>query len=59
MTGLVAEGRCRWMSNEAPRVLPRVTGDREVPAGRFVTALDGTPVAYSHGHGHAIEWLGS
>jgi len=43
-------------SNEGRRVLPRVTGGLEVPSGRFVTALDGTPVAYSHGHGHAIDW---
>ena len=57
MAGLVAAGRCRWISNEGPRVLPRVTGDLEVPAGRFVTALDGVPVAWSHGHGHAIHWL--
>ncbi len=57
MTGLVAQGRCRWISNEGRRVLPAVTGDREVPSGRFVTALDGAPVALSHGHGHAIDWL--
>jgi hypothetical protein len=57
MTGLVAQGRCRWISNEGRRVLPRVTGDREVPSGRFVTALDGVPVAWSHGHGHALDWL--
>ena len=57
MTGLVAAGRCRWISNEGGRVLPRVTGALEVPPARFVTALDGTPVAYSHGHGHAIDWL--
>ena len=57
MTGLVAQGRCRWISNEGRRVLPAVTGDREVPSGRFVTALDGVPVAWSHGHGHAIDWL--
>lgn len=57
MTGLVAEGRCRWISNEGRRVLPEVTGDREVPPGRFVTALDGVPVAWSHGHGHSLEWL--
>jgi hypothetical protein len=57
MTGLVGAGRCRWISNEGPRVLPRVTGDRDVPSGRFVTALDGVPVAYAHGHGHAIDWL--
>ena len=57
MTGLVAEGRCRWISNEGRRVLPGVTGSLEVPSGRFVTALDGVPVAWSHGHGHAIDWL--
>ena len=56
MTSLVAQGRCRWISNEGRRVLPRVTGDRDVPSGRFVTALDGVPVAWSHGHGHTIEW---
>ncbi|GAB3035908.1 hypothetical protein GCM10011376_18080 [Nocardioides flavus (ex Wang et al. 2016)] len=57
MTDLVAAGRCRWISNEGRRVLPRVSGDRDVPAGRFVTALDGVPVAHSHGHGHTIDWL--
>ena len=57
MAGLVDAGRCRWISNEGARVLPRVTGDRDVPSGRFVTALDGVPVAYAHGHGHAIDWL--
>jgi hypothetical protein len=60
MTGLVGAGRCRWISNEGPRVLPRVlprSGGRDVPSGRFVTALDGVAVAYAHGHGHAIDWL--
>ena len=57
MTDLVDEGRCRWISNEGRRVLRDVTGDLEVPSGRFVTALDGVPVAFSHGHGHAIDWL--
>ena len=57
MTDLVAAGRCRWISNEGPRVLPAVTGDRAVPPGRFVTALDGVPVALSHGHGHGLQWL--
>ena len=58
MTGLVAEGRCRWISNEGRGVLPTVTGDAAVPSGRFVTALDGVPVAFSHGHGHTIDWVG-
>lgn len=57
MTDLVAAGRCRWISNEGRRVLPLLGGDREVPSGRFVTALDGVAVAHSHGHGHAIDWL--
>ena len=57
VTDLVGQGRCRWVSNEGPRVLPRVTGDLAAPSGRFVTALDGVPVALSHGHGHAIDWL--
>ncbi len=57
MTGLVAEGACRWISNEAPGVLPRVTGGLVTPPGRFVLGLDGVPVAVTHGHGHAIDWL--
>ena len=57
MTDLVTAGRCRWISNEGPQVLPDVNGDRAVPPGRFVTALDGVPVALSHGHGHAVDWL--
>lgn len=56
MTGLVADGACHWVSNEAPQVLPRVTGDFEPGPGRFVLALDGVPVAAAHGHGHALEW---
>lgn len=57
MTGLVEARRCRWISNEGPRVLPGVAGSLTVPPGRFVTALDGVPVAVSHGHGHALDWL--
>jgi hypothetical protein len=57
LADLVAAGRCHWISNEGRRVLPRVTGDLAVPSGRFMTALDGVPVAWSHGHGHAIHWL--
>ena len=57
MAGLVADGTCRWVSNEAPRVLPRITDDLTVPAGQFVLGLDGRPVALTHAHGHAIDWL--
>lgn len=57
MTDLVERGSARWVSNEAPAVLPRVTGDLEVPKGRFVLGLDGRPVALTHGHGHSLAWL--
>lgn len=58
MRRLVEQGRCHWISNEGPGVLPEVSGGLAVPPGRFVTALDGVPVALSHGHGHAVHWLG-
>ncbi len=50
-------GACRWVSNEAAAVLPRVTGALCVPPGRFVLGLDARPVALTHGHGHAIDGL--
>ncbi|WP_036507245.1 DUF2332 domain-containing protein, partial [Nocardioides sp. URHA0020] len=54
MTGLVAAGRCRWVSNEGPRVLSRVTETGPaMPDGvrGFVLGLDGRAVAWTHGHG--------
>lgn len=58
MAGLVAQGRCHWVSNEGPRVLPGlVPPDVEVPFGRFVMAVDGEPVALTHGHGAELDWL--
>ena len=57
MTGLVEAGRCHWISNEGRGVLPGPGDPRAVPSGRFVTALDGVALAYSHGHGHALDWL--
>ena len=43
MTGLVAAGRCHWVSNEAPQVLPAVTAAGPVPDGArgFVLGIDG------------------
>ena len=58
MTGLVADGRCHWVSNEGPRVLPDlVPAGVDVPFGRFVLAVDGRPVALTHGHGAELDWL--
>lgn len=50
-----------WISNEGPGVLPAVTA--QVPAGRddalhrFLTAVDGRPVAWSGPHGQNVELL--
>ncbi|MGH3447039.1 MAG: DUF2332 domain-containing protein [Nocardioidaceae bacterium] len=60
MTTLVTDGRCHWVSNEGPQVLPQVTATGpDVPNGQdwFVLALDGRTVAWTRGHGQAIRWL--
>jgi hypothetical protein len=59
MTELVAAGRCHWVSNEAPNVLPAVTATATVPADHtgFVLGIDGRAVALTHGHGRSLHWL--
>jgi hypothetical protein len=60
MAGLVAAGRCHWVSNEAPRVLPDVTATRsDLPEDHhgFVLGIDGNAVALTHGHGRWLRWL--
>ncbi len=59
MTGLVADGACHWVSNEAPNVLPDVTSTGPVPpdARGFVLGIDGSAVALAHGHGAWLRWL--
>ncbi|MFC7495421.1 MULTISPECIES: DUF2332 domain-containing protein [unclassified Nocardioides] len=62
MAGLVAEGRCRWVSNESSRVLPDVSATGPArPAGArgFVLGVDGRAVARTHGHGRWMRWLAS
>jgi hypothetical protein len=59
LLGLVADGACHWVSNEAPGVFPEIdaTGPGEQPddrGGHFVLAVDGQMVARTHGHG---QWL--
>jgi hypothetical protein len=60
MAGLVADGRCHWVSNEGPRVLPRITATagEDPPETGFTLGVDGRVVAWTHGHGRAMRWLG-
>ena len=48
-----------WISNEAPGVFPAIAARvrRPGPAGAFLLAVDGVPVAWTHPHGAWIEWL--
>jgi hypothetical protein len=62
MTDLVAAGRCHWVSNEGPRVLPEVTAtvrddQPDDPEHGFVLGVDGRAVARTHGHGRSLRWL--
>ena len=61
MAGLVADGACHWVSNEAARVLPRVSATGPaMPADvrGFVLGVDGRAVAWTHGHGRWLRWFG-
>ncbi|MGI3780230.1 MAG: DUF2332 domain-containing protein [Janthinobacterium lividum] len=61
MNDLVAAGRCRWISNEGPRVLPEVTStapDAQHESPTFVLGVDGRAVARTHPHGAAMRWVG-
>ncbi|WP_426247696.1 DUF2332 domain-containing protein [Nocardioides sp. LHG3406-4] len=60
MAGLVADGRCRWVSNEGKRVHPVVTATGpEIPDDQvaFVLGLDGRAVAWTRPHGASMRWL--
>lgn len=60
MAGLVAAGRCHWVSNEGPRVLPGVTAtgpDLPEDEHGFVLGVDGRAVARTQGHGRSLRWL--
>lgn len=61
MTALVDRRACRWISNEGKKVLPGVTATGPpVPndLATFVLGLDGRAVAWTHGHGRSLTWLG-
>ncbi|MFR9749537.1 DUF2332 domain-containing protein [Nocardia sp. 004] len=53
---------CHWLSNEGCGVIESVAEQLPVPAGdtpgRFVVALDGTPLGYAGAHGQSLEWIG-
>jgi hypothetical protein len=58
MVDLVGDGVCHWVSNEASEVLPEIAATApDPPSGRFVMALDGQAVAWTHGHGRSMTWL--
>jgi hypothetical protein len=48
-----------WISNEAPRVFPKIAGRTHPDSkpGRFLLAVNGAPVAWTEPHGAAIEWI--
>lgn len=49
-----------WIANESPLVLPRIAEKTtNGPAGAFLMALDGEPVAWTNPHGASIDWIGS
>ena len=57
-------GGFTWISNEAPGVMPRVRAaltamDADIPAGRFVLAVDGVPRAVTGPHGQTLSVLGA
>jgi hypothetical protein len=57
MRGHVAAARCHWVANEAPGIVPGIEPPEPRVPARFVLARDGSPVAWTHGHGRAISWL--
>lgn len=60
MRELVSAGRCHWISNEGPRVLPDVTRTAPPTGGNtptFVLGVDGQAVARTHGHGTSMTWF--
>ena len=60
MRELVSGGRCHWVTNEGPRVLPDVTRTAPTPdddTSSFVLGVDGRAVARTHGHGTSLTWF--
>jgi hypothetical protein len=49
-----------WISNESPRVFPRVAdaAGRSPEPGRFLLSVNGAPVAWTDPHGASVTWIG-
>ena len=58
LRGLVADGRCHWVSNEAPTVFPELAAP-DPPPWRFQLTVDGRAVGHTQGHGLELRWLTS
>ncbi|GAB4085808.1 DUF2332 domain-containing protein [Myceligenerans cantabricum] len=60
MRRLVADGACRWVSNEGLNVVPSVLDSAPEPpdSTTFALAVDGRAVAWSHPHGRSMRWFG-
>ncbi len=57
---MVAAGACHWISNESKNVLPSITSTGPSPDPdheTFVLGIDGTAVAWTHGHGRTMDWF--
>ena len=47
-----------WIANESPRLLPIASSaGPPAPLGRFLLAVNGSPVAWTDPHGTALEWM--
>jgi hypothetical protein len=58
---IMSESRSIWISNESPRVFPKLA-EKAPPApaaGRFLLAINEQPVAWTGPHGQSIDWFGN
>jgi hypothetical protein len=47
-----------WICNEAPRVMPDLSGGVAEPGGgRFLLSVNRKPVAWTDPHGASITWI--
>jgi hypothetical protein len=48
-----------WISNESPRVLPKIAArvGKEGPKGCFLMSVNGVPVGWTDPHGASLDWI--